>query len=101
MTYVFEVAVRGEPTRSALEGLFHAYFAILKAYATSGGSALLLRNLGGDAANAGLLAVLNLTAIQLAAGSLLAEALRVLRSEPRSILAAGPPLPGPLPPLSS
>ena len=41
--YVLEVAVRGEPTRSALESLFHVHFAIFKAYATSGGSALLLR----------------------------------------------------------
>ena len=84
--YVFEVAVRAEPTRSAPECLFHAYFAIFKAYASSGGSALLLRPLGGDAANAGLLAVLNLTAIQLAAGSLPAETLRFLSSGPLGIL---------------
>ena len=29
--YVLEVAVRGEPTRSALVSLFHAYFTIFKA----------------------------------------------------------------------
>ena len=52
-----------DPTRSALESPLHAYFTIFNAYATSGGSALLLRPLGGDAANAGLFAVLNLAAI--------------------------------------
>jgi len=87
--YVFEVAVRGEPTRSALERLFHAYFTTFKPDATSSGSALLLRPLGGDAANAGLLAVLNLTAIQLAAGSLPAETLRFLSSGRLGILVRG------------
>ena len=87
--YVLEVAVRGQPTRSALVSLFHVHFAIFKAYATSGGSALLLRPLGGDATNAGLLAVLSLAAIQLAAGSLPAETLRVLRSGLLGILACG------------
>ena len=87
--YVYEVAVRGAFTHSALERHFHANFTIFKAYSTSGGSALLLRPIGGDVANAGLLAVLNLTAIQLAAGFLPAETLRALRSGPLGIPVRG------------
>mmetsp|Transcript_15831 Transcript_15831/g.36735 ORF Transcript_15831/g.36735 Transcript_15831/m.36735 type:complete len:287 (+) Transcript_15831:98-958(+) len=44
--YVLEVAVCGETTRSALERLFHAHFLVFSAYATSGGSAPLLRPFG-------------------------------------------------------
>ena len=77
------------PTHSAHERLFNAYFTIFKFYSTSGCSALLLRPLGGDAANAGLLAVLNLTAIQLAAGCLPAETFHILRSGPLGILVRG------------
>ena len=54
--------------------------AIFRSYSSSGSTALLLHPLGGDAANAGLLAVPNSTAVQLSAGCLHAEALSILRS---------------------
>ena len=61
--YVYDAVVRGVPTHPAFERLLHAYFAIFKSHSSSGCGALLLRPLGGDAANAGLLVVLNPTAI--------------------------------------
>ena len=78
---MYDVTVRGVPT--------HAYFTIFRSYSTSGCSALLLRPLGGDAANTGQLAVLNLTAIQLSAGCLPAEISNILRSEPLVIIVRG------------
>ena len=87
--YVYGTLVRGLPARAALERLFHAFLAIFRSCSTSGCSALLLRPLGGDAVNAGLLAVLNLTAVRLAAGCLPAEALCILRSGPLGIHVRG------------
>ena len=84
-----DVTDRGMPTYSALERLFHANFIVLKSYSTSGCTALLLRPHGGDAANDGLLAIFNPTAIQLAAGCLPAKTLNALRSGHLGILVRG------------
>ena len=61
--YVPDLPSSGLPVRVALENPFHAFLTIFRSYSISGCSALLLHSLGGTAANAGLLAVLDLAAI--------------------------------------
>ena len=80
--YVLYPPARGLPVQGALVSLFHAFLVIFRGYSVSGCIALALRPLGGSLAGAGLPAVPNLSAIQLAAGCLPADALRILRSRP-------------------
>ena len=78
--YVLGPPTRGLPVHGALASLTHAFLAIFQCYSTFSCPLLLLHPLCSAAAGAGLLAVLNPTAIPLAAECLPADVLHALRS---------------------